>query len=178
MTEPWYSRHVLFSRERVASSRALSCQRALFHVGAWCSDPGTHVLSFVCWSCACVFVLCEHMAFVFVFCVSCARMSIVLTPPILLPDYWLICPTCISLVTLLICSRYNLLVFAVLCQFVIYVTIECILFLPCLAFSCQALPAVVFPLRGRFSFCLFFTNKEHSPAPLSPHLIPSSPTLT
>ncbi len=28
------------------SSRALSRLRAFFHVGAWCSDPGTHVLSF------------------------------------------------------------------------------------------------------------------------------------
>ncbi len=27
-------------------SRALSRLRALFHVGAWCLDPGTHVLSF------------------------------------------------------------------------------------------------------------------------------------
>ncbi len=26
----------------------------------------------------------------------CALVSIVLTPPILLPDYWLICPTCLS----------------------------------------------------------------------------------
>ncbi len=49
-----------------------------------------------CWPCACVFVLCEHMAFVLVFCVPCALMSIVLTPPILLPDYWLICPTCVT----------------------------------------------------------------------------------
>ncbi len=48
---------------------------------------------FVCWPCACVFVLCEHVAFVLVFCVPCALMSIVLTPPIMLPDYWLICPT-------------------------------------------------------------------------------------
>ncbi len=39
------------------------------------------------WSCACVFVLCEHMAFVLVFCVPCALKLIVLTPPILLPDY-------------------------------------------------------------------------------------------
>ncbi len=31
---------------RVCSSRALSRLHALFHVGAWCSDPGTHVLSF------------------------------------------------------------------------------------------------------------------------------------
>ncbi len=34
------------ARLRVCSSRALSRPRALFHVGAWCSDPGTHVLSF------------------------------------------------------------------------------------------------------------------------------------
>ncbi len=49
VTEPWYSRHVLFSREHAASSTlepcALSHMRALFHVGVWCSDPGTHVLS-------------------------------------------------------------------------------------------------------------------------------------
>ncbi len=31
---------------RMCSSRALSHLHALFHVGAWCSDPGTHVLSF------------------------------------------------------------------------------------------------------------------------------------
>ncbi len=34
------------ARLRVCSSHALSRLRALFHVGAWCSDPGTHVLSF------------------------------------------------------------------------------------------------------------------------------------
>ncbi len=28
-----------------------------------------------CWPCACVFVLCEHMAFVLVFCVPCALMQ-------------------------------------------------------------------------------------------------------
>ncbi len=51
-----------------------------------------------CCPCACVFVLCEHMAFLLVFCVPCALMSIVLTPTILLPDYWLIAPpVCISL---------------------------------------------------------------------------------
>ncbi len=33
-------------RLRVCSSRALSRLRALFRIGAWCSDPGTHVLSF------------------------------------------------------------------------------------------------------------------------------------
>ncbi len=44
-----------------------------------------------------------------------------------------------SLVTLLICSLYNLLVFAVLCQFVI----KCFLFLPCLASPCPAKPCQV-----------------------------------
>ncbi len=34
------------ARLRVCSSRALSRLRALFHVGAWCLDPGTHVFSF------------------------------------------------------------------------------------------------------------------------------------
>ncbi len=58
--------------------------------------------------------LCKHMASVLVFCVPCALMSIVLTPLILLPDL----PHLSSLVTLLICSLYNLLVFAVLCQFI------------------------------------------------------------
>ncbi len=44
------------------------------------------------------------------------------------------------LATLLICSLYNRLVFAVLCQFVI----ECFLFLPCLALSC-VLPCLALP---------------------------------
>ncbi len=100
-------------------------------------------------ACACVFVLCEHMAFVLVFCVPCALMSIVLTPPILLPDYWLICPTCVYLVTLLICSLYNLLVFAVPCQFVVDVTlvVSCPA-LPCLALSCQACQLSCFSPTG------------------------------
>ncbi len=44
------SRHVLFSCEHVAwivlEPCALSRLHALFYVGAWCSDPATHVLSF------------------------------------------------------------------------------------------------------------------------------------
>ncbi len=240
---PFMSCFYVSARLRVCSSRALSCLRALFCVGAWCSDPGTHVLSFgfvsgfghsrsmfcltvwacgssslgralscprvlcvwcctqsvflsaacihvmscavwhaarvfhwlrafmssclvwtrslwvfslaacscpvlhmagdlFCWPCACVFVLCEHMAFVLVFCVPCALMSIVLTPPILLPDYWLICPTCVFLITLLICSLYNLLVFAVPCWFVVecpwkYPVVSC---LPCPALPCLVKP--------------------------------------
>ncbi len=149
---------------------------------AACSCPVLHMAGdLFCWPCACVFVLCEHMAFVLVFCVPCALMSIVLTPPILLPDYWLICPTCVYLVTLLICTLFNLLVFAVPCQFVIDVSlnvscrvvscrvvscrvvscrvvscrvVSCPV-LSCRAVPCPVLPAScpVFPLRG--SFCCF-----------------------
>ncbi len=64
---------------------------------AACSCPVLHMAGdLFCLPRACVFALCEHMAFVLVFCVPCALMSIVLTPPILFPDYWLICPTCVS----------------------------------------------------------------------------------
>ncbi len=209
VTEPWYSRHVLVSCERVRSStlrtvsrlsvlvpcwsvvfgsrrsclefrcrvgvrtlvslceRALSRLCVLFRVGAWCSDPGAHVLSFgfvlgfrhsslcvsvrslvrstwtrvgvsigcvyscyilccvarslcihwlsafmlsclvwtcgVCFLISCVFVSCSAHGWwfvcVFVLCeqwLLCHVLScqFVLTPPILLPDYWLICPSC------------------------------------------------------------------------------------
>ncbi len=60
---------------------------------AVCPCPVLHMAGYFCWPCACVFVWCEHMAFVLVFCVPCALLSIVLTPPILFPDYWLINPT-------------------------------------------------------------------------------------
>ncbi len=195
------------ARLRVCSSRALSHLRALFHVGAWCLDPGTHVLSFghvtgfghsrsifsslgtahscprgfccvarsscfyrlrafmlylvlcgtqrvyslaacfhvvmscvntwlmsfliscvfmscfahgwrfVCWPCACVSVLCEHVASVLVFCVPRALMSICLDPTHLVTCLLINFPQLFSLVTL-ICSLYNLLVFAVPCGFV------------------------------------------------------------
>ncbi len=83
----------------------------------------------------CVLYCCtQFVAFVLVFCVPCALMSIVLTPPILLPDYWFICPTCVYLVTLLICSLYNL-VFAVLGP----VRRRCYPALPCPVLPSQAL---------------------------------------
>ncbi len=69
-----------------------------------------------------------------------------LDPPFVLPDYWLISPTCVSLVTLLICSLYNLLVFAVLCQFVIYVTIECVLSCPVLSCPVLSCPVLSCPV--------------------------------
>ncbi len=89
-----------------------------------------------CWPCACV--LCEHMAFVFVFCVPCALMSIVLTAPpscyLVIQVTWFICPHLSSLVTLFI-----LLVCAVLCQFVV----ECTLVVSSLVGSCLAVQCPV-----------------------------------
>ncbi len=77
-----------------------------------------HGLWIVCWPCACVFVLCEHVASVLVFCVPCALMSICLDPTHLVTCLLIHFPQLLSLVTLLICSLYNLLVFAVRCGFV------------------------------------------------------------
>ncbi len=88
-------------RSRVSLGRTLFCQcvfccvarrlcfslAACFHVLMSCFKHGWW---FVCWPCACVFVLCEHVASVLVFCVPCALMSIWL----LLPVYWLIFPSC------------------------------------------------------------------------------------
>ncbi len=41
---PFLSCFLVSAWLRVCSSRMLSCLRALFHVGVWCSDPGTLVL--------------------------------------------------------------------------------------------------------------------------------------
>ncbi len=61
------------------------------------------------------------------------------------------------LITLLICSLYNLLVFAVPCQFVIDVTLDVSCSCSCPALPCPVLSSLascpVFPLRG--SFCCF-----------------------
>ncbi len=207
-------------RLRVCSSRALSSLRALFHVGDWCSDPGTHVVSFgivsvfghsrsmfwlIVWACrlefarpcvllstclvvcsqflflsaacihvmswavwhaACVFhwlrafmwpclvwtrglwlfslavcscfahgwwfvllamCLCFCFEWAHCFCLSflCAMCSHVncLDPTHLVTWSLVNLPHLPSLVTLLICSLYNLLVLAVLCQFVIDITL-------------------------------------------------------
>ncbi len=75
---------------RVCSSRALSRLRALFHIGAWFSNPGTHVLSFgfvsgfgysrsmfclVVWPCSLEFAqprtllsMCQSRAFLVILC--------------------------------------------------------------------------------------------------------------
>ncbi len=154
---------------------------------AACLCPVLHMAGdLFCWPCACVFVLREHMAFVLVFCVPCALMSIVLTPPILLPYYWLICPTCVFLITLLICFLYNLLVFAVPGWFVVECprmsALSCPV-LPCPALPCPAKPAScpVFPLRGSFCcFVLFFTNKKPISCTIESSLHPSlqNPDIT
>ncbi len=68
--------------------------------------------------CACVSVLCEHVASVLVFCVPRALMSICFDPTHLVTCLLINFPQLFSLVTLLICSLYNLLVFAVPCGFV------------------------------------------------------------
>ncbi len=79
---------VVLHAVRVFIGCMLSCCHVLCEHTAYEYKLHVHVLP-----CACVFVLCEHMAFVLVFCVPCALVSIVLTPPILFPDYWLIYPT-------------------------------------------------------------------------------------
>ncbi len=76
-------------------------------------------------------------------------------------------PHLCHLVTLLICSLYNLLVFAVLCEF----DVECCL--------CHALP-VWFPFRGIF-FCLLFhfiINKALFPPAIESLLSSLPPSLT
>ncbi len=141
-----------------------ACVHAMSCVNTWLMSNCFGCL-FCMWLVICfaghvlVFLFCVSIilvSFILVFCVPCALMLIVLTPPILLPDYWLICPTCVYLVTLLICSLYNLLVFAVLCPFVIDVTMP--------RPACQAwLPAVLFfPLRGSF-VCFIYFNTHKKP---------------
>ncbi len=58
-----------------------------------------HDWLFVCWPCACVFVLCEHVASVLVFCVPCALMSICLDPAYLVTCLLIHFPQLLSLVT-------------------------------------------------------------------------------
>ncbi len=59
---------------------------------------------FVCWPCACVSVLCEHVTSVLVFCVPRALMSICLDPTHLVTCLLINFPQLLSLITLLICS--------------------------------------------------------------------------
>ncbi len=236
------------ARLRECLSRVLSRLRALFCVGAWCLDPGTHVLSFMCrvgvrtlalhvlcacslefarprallstcvvfcvvarslcfigcvhscyvlcyvarslcfslaacfhvvMSCvntwfmsiliSCVFVsclthgwwfvLCEHMTFVLVFCVPCALMLIVLSPPILFPDYWFICPTGLPSLPSSFAPFIISLCLQSCASSSLNVSCSCPA-LPCPvqprpALPCSALPAILFSPRGSFSFLIF-----------------------
>ncbi len=101
-------------------------------------------------------------------------MSIYLNPTHLVTCLLINFPQLLSLITLLICSLYNLLVFAVPCGFVaicwfaglrlvlcpvLSLVLVCALSCPvlsCPVLSCLVLPACqfVFPLRG--CFCLFY----------------------
>ncbi len=93
----------------------------------------------VCWPCACVFVLCEHVASVLVFCVPRALMSICLDPTHLVTCLLINCPQLLSLTTLLICSLIISLCLQS-CASSSSFHPECILFLPCRALSCPVLP--------------------------------------
>ncbi len=119
-------------------------------------------------------------------------MSICLDPTHLVTCLLINFPQLFSLVTLIICSLYNLLVFAVPCGFVTLCLMSSVssLVQPCPALSslvqpCPALPCllasqVVFPLRGSFClFVLFLLNKlvAHN-LHLSLRSLPFTPTLT
>ncbi len=172
------------------------------------------------------------MAFVLVVCVPCALMSIVLTPTILLPDYWLICPTCLPSLPssfapfiiflclpcpalpcpalpcpalpcpvlscpvlscpvlscpILSCPVLSCPVLALPCVVLCCAVLCCpvlscpVLSCPVLSCPCQACQLSCFPSHGVVFVAvllIFLLIKAHHSAPLSPHLIPSSPTLT
>ncbi len=146
-------------------------------------------------TCLCFYFVWAH-GFVLVFYVPCALMSICLNPTHLVSWLLVNLPHLSFLVSLLICSLYNLLVFAVLCQFVIVSTlvVSCLalpcLALPCLALPCLALPCLALSSQALLSAVLFspygvvfvavfiFINKSPSlcTTESSPH--PSTHTLT
>ncbi len=88
------------------------------------------------------------MAYVLVFCVPCALMSISLDPTHLVTCLLINFPQLLSLVTLLPYSLYNLLVFAVPCGFIAI----CWFAVVSLVLPCQ----FVIPLWG--CFCLFYLS--------------------
>ncbi len=116
---------------------------ACFHVchvlceHAACSCPVLNMASESVLLAMCLFFCCVWAhGFCHSFCVPCALMSIVLTPPILFPDYWLICPT------------YVISLHSSFAPFIISLCLQsCVSLLS----KCCALP-VCLSLRG--SFCL------------------------
>ncbi len=112
------------------------------------------------------------MAFVLVVCVPCALVSIVLTPPILLSDYWLICPTCLPSLPSSFAPFIISLCLQSCASLSLYQPWLHRMF-PILAKPCQL---SCFPLRGSFFlFVLFLMIKkliicstESSPHPFTP----------
>ncbi len=109
-------------------------------------------------------------------------MSICLDPTHLVTCLLINFPQLFSLVTLIICSLYNLLVFAVPCGFVTLCLMSSVssLVQPCPALPCLLASQLVFPLRGSFClFVLFLLNKlvAHN-LHLSLRSLPFTPTLT
>ncbi len=113
------------------------------------------VMHITSWSALEMLAMC-----LFLFCVStsvlfpCTPMSIVLTPPILLPHYWFSCPTCclslpphlLPIYSPCVCSPV-----AVRC----HMSSGCVLILP---FPAQAvkLPVEFFPQGVVFAVCFVF----------------------
>ncbi len=75
--------------------------------------------------CMCFCFVSAH-GFVSVFCMPCALISIVLTPPFLFPDYWWICPTSLP---------------SLPSSFAPFIISLCLQYCP--ALSCPALPSLV-----------------------------------
>ncbi len=139
-----------------------------------CSCPVLHM-------CLCFCLVWAHGFCLSFLCAICSHVNC-LDPTHLVTWLLVNLPHLSFLVTLLICSLYNLLVFAVLCQFIIDVT----LVVSCPALPCPALPCLLacqlscFTLRCSFCFfvcycfVLFFSKiKAHYPEQPSPRLIPS-----
>ncbi len=109
-------------------------------------------------------------------------MSICLDPTHLVTCLLINFPQLFSLVTLIICSLYNLLVFAVPCGFVTLCLMSSVssLVQPCPALPCLLASQLVFPLRGSFClFVLFLLNKlvAHN-LHLSLRSLPFTPSVT
>ncbi len=97
-----------------------------------------HGWGFVCWPCACVFVLCEHVASVLVFCVSCALMSICLDPTHLVTCLPPSLPSSFAPFIISLCLQFRV-------GSSPYVVRCCLMYALCPVLSCPA-----FPLRGSF----------------------------
>ncbi len=189
---------------RVCSSCALSRLRALFHVVAWCSDPRTHVFSFVSgfrtlalhvlFRCVSArsrvrsasrssvhvcFVL-WHAVRVFICCVhSCYVLCHVASS------------LCFSLAmcfhVVMSCVNTWLMSILISCVFTScfahgwwFVCWPCVCVFCSCSWSSSCLALLCFSPTGSFSlfvcFVLFLINKAHNSTVLSPRLIPSSPT--